>query len=289
MPNPLTPESGRIESHLKALVRERNPYTSPNHLDAAADHIRAHLESLDLSVREETVPFDGLHSRNVLGLQPGTEPEAAPFVLAAHFDTVEGSPGADDNASAVAALLEIARCLRPVRLKHSLLYAGFTLEEYGFVGSRFFLDQANRRKETFLGMISLEMVGFCNRTPGSQTYPPYVDASQFPDTGDFIAVVGNEPSARLTQSLAKEMHRATPALGVEMLVVPGRGDQFPEVNLSDHSPFWDDGIPAAMVTDTAFLRNPHYHQSTDTMETLDIDFIRETCRGLAGFLENFLG
>lgn len=137
-------------------------------------------------------------------------------------------------------------------------------------------------------MISLEMLGYKNPQPGSQSYPPYVDISQFPDTGDFIAVVGNEPSAELTQTLAQAMARSVPALKVETLVVPGQGENFSEVRLSDHSPFWDAGIPAVMVTDTAFFRNPNYHNPSDTLETLDLEFIRDNAQAVAAFLHQFL-
>jgi Zn-dependent M28 family amino/carboxypeptidase len=131
------------------------------------------------------------------------------------------------------------------------------------------------------------MLGFIDTTPGSQSYPPYVDASQYPDTGDFIAVVGNEPSAGLAQALAQALSAAD-TLKVETLVVPGQGENFTDVRLSDHSPFWDAGIPAVMVTDTAFFRNPHYHQPSDTLETLDMEFIRDNAHAVAGFLKQFL-
>ena len=282
------PENSHIEAHLEALIGERNPHSSPETLAKAARYVSRHFESSGLKVREENVPFEGEDSVNILGLKPGATPDSPPFILAAHFDTVEKSPGADDNASAVAALLETARCLQPLRLFVPLLFAGFTLEEYGFVGSSHFLTQAIQRGESICGMISLEMVGYRDSKPGSQTYPPYIDPALYPDTGDFIAVVGNEPSGKLTHAIADGMQGASPDLKVERLVVPGRGDQFREVTLSDHSPFWENGIPAVMVTDTAFLRNPHYHQPTDTMETLDIDFIRETTQGILGFLAQHL-
>ena len=137
-------------------------------------------------------------------------------------------------------------------------------------------------------MISLEMLGFKNTEPGSQSYPPYIDPLQYPDTGDFIAVVGNEPSAGLAKELVEGMTLSVPSLKVEKLVVPGQGESFTEVRLSDHSPFWDAGIPAVMVTDTAFFRNPNYHQPGDTIETLDLEFIRDNAQAVTGFLKQFL-
>ncbi len=282
------PDLNNIKKHLTELVRERNLFTTPDQLAQAGEYIRQQLQSANLSVRQETVPFEGMQSMNLLGLKQGADPSSKTFVLAAHYDTVEGSPGADDNASAVSALLETARCLEDSQFNQSLLFAGFTLEEYGFVGSRHFLEQVNG-EAGFSGMISLEMVGFCNPESGSQNYPPYMDPTQYPDTGDFIAVVGNEPSAALAHSLAETMDRTVPPLAVEKLVVPGRGDEFREVTLSDHFPFWEKSIPAVMVTDTAFLRNPNYHQPSDTLDTLDIEFIGHVTKGICKFLESHLG
>jgi Zn-dependent M28 family amino/carboxypeptidase len=284
-----SPNPKNIATHLAALTRERNPYTTPDQLARAAEYIRGQMQSANLQVREETVPFDSMHSANILGLKEGADPSSGTFILGAHYDTVEGSPGADDNASAVAALLEIANCLKNTRLEQSLLFAAFTLEEYGFVGSHYFLNHAGNEKDRITGMISLEMVGFCNPEPGSQTYPPYVDATKYPNTGDFIAVVGNEPSAALTHSIADGMKQAVPSLPVERLVVPGSGEQFPEVTLSDHSPFWQNDIPAVMITDTAFLRNPNYHQPSDTLDTLDKEFIGKIVAATTRFLEQHLG
>ena len=284
----IEPATQHLENHLLAILEERNPFTTLDRLHKTGRYITAHFESLSLPVQEEKVLFEGTESVNVLGLKEGKSRPDEVFILAAHYDTVEGTPGADDNGSAVAALLEIARCLEPVPLDASLLYAAFTLEEYGFIGSRHFIAQAENRNKHWLGMISLEMVGFCSRQPGSQSYPPYVDASRYPDTGDFIAVVGNEPSAQLTLSVAENIKRTVPGLGVESLIVPGRGDDFTEVRLSDHSPFWEHGTPAVMLTDTAFFRNPNYHQSTDTFDTLDLEFIRDVSKGVAGYLESTL-
>lgn len=277
-------ETNLLQQHLERLVGERNPRTSPQSLRAAGDTIAAIFESIGLAVSREEVAFDGTSFQNIYGTQAGTEPERGAFIIGAHYDTVAGSPGADDNASAVAALLEIARCLQGIPLRVPVIFAGFTLEEYGFVGSRLMAERLRNNNENILGMIALEMLGYRTRQPGSQTYPPYVDSRNYPDTGDFIAVVGNEPSSRLTQALADTLKRQTPALGVEHLILPGRGDSFHEMRLSDHCPFWENDFQAVMVTDTAFFRNPHYHQASDTVATLDLEFIRDTAAGLVSFL-----
>ena len=277
-------EINRLQQHLEQLAGERNPRTSPQSLRAAGDLIAGHFESIGLAVSREEVPFDGASFQNIYGTQAGTDPERGAFIIGAHYDTVEGSPGADDNASAVAALLEIARCLQGIPLRVPVIFTGFTLEEYGFVGSRLMAERLRKDDANILGMISLEMLGYRTRQPASQTYPPYIDPRNYPDTGDFIAVVGNEPSSRLTQALADALKQKTPALGVEHLLLPGRGDAFHEMRLSDHCPFWENDFKAVMVTDTAFFRNPHYHQPSDTVATLDLEFMRDIAAGLVSYL-----
>jgi Zn-dependent M28 family amino/carboxypeptidase len=281
---PHQPDSANILKHLEALVGERNPFTTPDALEQAAGYIAHQFQSLGLTVSREEVHFEGTISHNIFGLKEGMDASAGTFILGAHYDSVQGTPGADDNASAVAALLEVARCLEDVSAKGSILFTAFTLEEYGFIGSHQMAARVKESGEPISGMISLEMLGYRTREPGSQTYPPYVDPSQYPDTGDFIAVVGNEPSQSLALVLAKTLKQTTPELGVESLVLPGRADDFTEVRLSDHCPFWEHDFKAAMLTDTAFFRNPHYHQATDTLDTLDIDFIRDICTGLTEYM-----
>ena len=280
------PQLKNIEEHLQFLVGERNPFTEPDHLEKIRLYITKQFESFNLSVNQEAVDFENSRSFNIIGKSTGTQ--STPFVLAAHYDTKPGTPGADDNASAVAALLEIARCLADHTFHTPIIFSAFTLEEYGFIGSRHFIEKAVTSNETFSGMILLEMLGYKTNAPQSQTYPPYFDTEKYPDSGDFIAVVGNQPSAQLTQSLAEGMKQHVPSLKVETLVVPGTGEKFSEVRLSDHAPFWDAGIPAVMVTDTAFFRNPHYHQPSDTLETLDMEFIRENAEAVAETLKNLL-
>jgi aminopeptidase YwaD len=280
------PESVNLLKHLEALVGERNPFSTPGPLEQAAGYIIAHqFQSMGRALSREEVLFEGITSHNIFGLKEGTNPSAGTFILGAHYDSVQGSPGADDNASAVAALLEVARCLEGTSVEGSILFTAFTLEEYGFIGSHQMAARVKESGQHISGMLSLEMLGYRTLEPGSQTYPSYVDPSQYPDTGDFIAVVGNEPSQALALGLAQTLKQTTPALRVETLVLPGRADQFTQVRLSDHCPFWEHDFKAAMLTDTAFFRNPHYHQPTDTLDSLDIDFIRDICAGLVEYLK----
>ncbi len=282
----MIPNKLKIKQYLSDLVGERNPYSTAIRLHQTADYIEKHFESCGLKTTREDVPFDGQLFHNVYGYLQGKSSTNCTFIIGAHFDSVEGTPGADDNASAVAALLEIARCIGDKIPNISILFAGFTLEEYGFVGSRIMAERLRKERESIAGMISLEMLGYRVHESGSQKYPPYVDPSQYPDKGDFIAIVGNEPSQDLTYKIAETLRSQVPQLPVEYLVLPGTGEKFIDVRLSDHSPFWENGFHAVMITDTAFFRNPHYHQPSDMLDTLDIDFIRDISEGIMTFLLN---
>ncbi|HEY1234727.1 MAG TPA: M28 family peptidase [Candidatus Binatia bacterium] len=201
------------------------------------------------------------------------------MIVGAHFDSVIDTPGADDNASGVAVLLEAARLLSHAHLNSQVLMCAFNLEELNMIGSTAFAKKLKATGARIEGMISLEMIGYTDLRPGSQKLP--VGLSRFyPDQGDFIGVVGNWKSKSLLQTLSSAM-REVADLPVETLSVPGDGMVIPAVRLSDHAPFWDLGFPAVMVTDTSFYRNPYYHAATDTIETLNIEFIAKVCEGVA--------
>ncbi len=207
-------------------------------------------------------------------------PSQPRFVVGAHLDSKPNSPGADDNGSAIAALLEIARLL-PTLFKESppccLELVAFDLEENGMLGGAFHAASCKQEGINLRGMVSLEMLGYCDSTPGSQQLPkPLV--GKYPDTGDFIAVVGNQNSEALIENFAKGLRLVT-SLPVETLQVPDNGNTLQATRLSDHSPFWDEGYAALMITDTSFMRNPHYHLMSDTLETLDIAFLTKVTEG----------
>jgi hypothetical protein len=126
-------------------------------------------------------------------------------------------------------------------------------------------------------MISVEMVGF---TAPRQDYPPYLNPKHYPNVGDFIAIIGNERSKELLEKVCQSFKTNSPRLPLELLVVPGNGEAMEEARLSDHSPFWDQGLSALMVTDTGFLRNPNYHLSSDRIETLNFEFMQKVAIGV---------
>jgi len=256
-----------LRRHLERVTGPRDPLEGRARMEAAADYIAEAFTRSGLAVTEDRFLFEGRWFRNVIASHGGSAPGGT-VLICAHYDTVPGSPGADDNASGIAGLLEGARALARHRFRHDLGFAAFGLEEYGYPGSLHYVREAKARGTPILGVFDLEMIGYTGPT---QAAPPWVKA---PPIGDFICVVGNRRSAELVRLFTDGVTRWVPALPVEGLIVEGNGEAFPVVRRSDHAPFWDAGYRAAMITDTAFLRNPHYHLPTDTLETLDLDFLR---------------
>jgi Zn-dependent M28 family amino/carboxypeptidase len=261
---------------LDAIVGERNPFNALRHLAAVESFIEGELSSYGVSVESDFFSYRGKGFRNIVG-RLGPQ-RGASFIVGAHFDAVPGTPGADDNASGVAVLLEAARLLSQVRLRSPVLFCAFNLEELNMIGSTHFVKKLKAAGAAVTGMISLEMVGYTDSRRGSQRYP-FGLKWFYPDRGDFIGVIGNWNSSAFLNKFARQM-RQVQGLPVETLSVPGNGTLLPEVRLSDHSPFWDHGYAALMITDTAFLRNPHYHGVTDTIETLNLDFMSKVCEGV---------
>ena len=267
----------RLRRNLEIIVGERNPFSAQPHLAAVEGFVEEEFESYGLHVESDFFFYGGRRFRNIVARHP-SQPSGPLLILGAHIDAVEGCPGADDNGTGVAVLLEAARFLASERLRSRLLVCAFNLEELNMIGSAAFARKLKAAGERVAGMISLEMVGYADSRPGSQKYPVGL-ARLYPDRGDFIGVIGNWSSSALVRTFAAQM-RQVPNLPVETLAVPGKGRLIPAVRLSDHSPFWDLGYPALMVTDTSFYRNPNYHAHSDTTDTLDLGFMARVCEGV---------
>lgn len=267
----------QLRRNLQAIVGERSPFSGQRHLAEVESFIEKELASYGLAVESDTFSYRGKNFRNIVG-RLSAQRGASLIILGAHFDSVEGTPGADDNASGLAVLLEAARLLSRARLRSELLFCAFNLEELNMIGSTYFAKKLKAAEVKVDAMISLEMIGYTDPRPGSQKYPIGL-SWLYPERGDFIGVIGNWYSSSLLRRFTRQM-RQVPGLPVETLSVPGNGGLVPAVRLSDHSPFWDLGYPALMVTDTSFFRNPHYHGPRDTLDTLNLDFMAKVCAGV---------
>ena len=259
-----------LSTHLSALARERHPRTTPTALRDTALYLSHHFSAAGLEVTTHRFEAWGDSYDNVIGIKPAVDNSpAAPLILGAHYDTVEGSPGADDNASALTVLLEVARRIQPTALARPVRFIAFCLEEEDLLGSRAYVAHLRESGQAVYGSIVLECVGYASDLEGSQRTPPGIPVA-VPSAGNFLALIGNQTAAALTAALSQAM---APAVPVVPLVVPGNGEQLPDTRRSDHTAFWEQGIPAVMVTDTANFRNPHYHRSTDTVDTLNLTFL----------------
>ncbi|MGD2126324.1 MAG: M28 family peptidase [Desulfobacteraceae bacterium] len=287
----------RLEDHLRELtvtIGERSVYT-PEHLERTADYIESFYQGIGLQAQREPYRYHDFVVANVVTEISFSANPSKCYLLGAHYDSVGGTVGADDNASAVAVQLETARQLKKAfdnreKLDLAVKFVSFALEEppvYGSssMGSRVYAKKAKKEKEKIDGMICLEMVGYSCHDPGCQSYPFPVMFFGYPDKGDFIGLVGDFKSRQLTRSLYRAFLR-NPELPVLKLSVPFRGWLMPAVRLSDHSSFWDHGFKSVMVTDSAFYRNPHYHRSSDTMDKLDSRFMAEVVESLIIFFHS---
>ncbi|HZC68601.1 MAG TPA: M28 family peptidase [Nitrospirales bacterium] len=266
------------ETHLRTLIGERHPVTAPASLRRTEAYLAEQFTNLGLNV--STHPFKALGDtyRNVIAEKRGQSP-FPPLIIAAHYDTVEGSPGADDNASALAVMLDVARNLKGVPLARSVRFIAFCLEEENLLGSLAYASSLQAADEEICGAIVLECVGYARSEEGSQQKPPGVPVA-VPSVGDFLGIVGNAASARLVKTVEAAASQAVPDLRTISLVVPGNGELLPDTRRSDHAAFWHHGYPAVMLTDTANFRNPHYHRPTDTLETLNPAFMEQVARAV---------
>lgn len=263
----------RLHAHLQQLVGERHPATAPQRLREAESYLADQFASLGLAVT--THPFDALGGtyRNVVAMLPECEnATAAPLLIGAHFDTVAGSPGADDNASACAVLLEVACGVASRPVNRPIRFVAFNLEEEDRLGSRAYAADLRAAGQSLHGAIVMECVGYTGQAEGSQRRPAGVPVP-VPTVGNFLAVIGNESSRGLLETVLSATRRHVPDLIAIPLLVPECGERLPDTRRSDHASFWDQGWPALMLTDTANFRNPHYHGPSDTIDTLDFHFM----------------
>ena len=274
-------QAQQLLAHLRALEGERHPVFSRTRLAAAETYVTDRWRAWRLEVSLDELSYSGERFVNLIA-RPADLPSGPRLIIGAHLDTVPGTPGADDNASGVAVLLEVSRIIAEAPLPLPVEFVAFTLEELGMIGSEHYAAMLTRRREAVLGMLSLEMVGF-TESAGLQHYPWFLQG-RYPRVGNYLGLVANPRSQVLLKRVASAM-RTVQDLPVETMVIPAGGWWLPESRLSDHAPFWDRGYPALLVTDTAFFRNPHYHKPTDTVDTLDLGFLEKVTQGLVATLE----
>lgn len=278
----------RLQAHVAALSEEigERHYWRPEALHAAADYIEGAWLAQGYQPSRQAVPTGNQVFHNIEVVVPGEGAADEVLVVGAHYDTVRGSPGADDNASGVAVLIELGRLLQQAELERSLHLVAFVNEEMPFFGSSAmgslrYARQAVADEVNIVGMISLEMLGYFSDEPDSQAYPFPLDRF-YPDTGNFIAFVSNLESRSLVHQAIGAFRRYA-EVPSEGLVAP---PQLDDIRRSDHWAFWAQDLPAMMLTDTANFRNPYYHGPDDTHDRLDYVTMTRLTEALAAMLES---
>ena len=251
-------------------------------LAACADFIENRMQESGCTTNQQHFPFRGNTYKNIITEILGTDPDCQEIlVVGAHYDSCEGTPGADDNASGIAGLLELARLTREKPLRRTVRYVAFCLEEppaymTKHMGSYVHAESLHKEGAKVFGMISLEMLGYYCEDRGSQYYPSSLFKPFYPKIGNFIAFVGNFSSRKFSNSVRSTFTSLSTFPVASMngfSIIPG-------VDFSDHRNYWKFGYPGFMITDTAFYRNPNYHDSGDLPDTLDYDRLATLIKGL---------
>src|SRR6476659_7184978 len=272
-----------LKRHVATIAAREHNVDHYDELEKVARYLEETLESLGYAVGRQEFPAGGKTVRNIdATIEPrATVSDPDVIVIGAHYDSAQGTPGANDNASGVAAVLELARLLRDLDSNGTRIrLVLFVNEEPPYfgteaMGSLNYARALSERSERVVAMYSLETIGFYSNEPGSQRYPAPFNLI-FPDRGDFIAFVGTPYSRALVWETIRSFrsHTAFPSIGG---VAP---DRVPGIDWSDHWAFEQVGFPALMVTDTAPFRYPHYHQFTDTPDKVDMESLARVVKGM---------
>ena len=274
--------SDRLRQHVEVLARtigERNVWQYPR-LQRAAEYIELQLRNHGYATRRQTYDVSRLPVSNVEGTLPGGTRASEIVVLGAHYDSVTGCPGANDNATGVAAMLELARRFATRPQSRTVRFVAFVNEEPPFfmtgqMGSVVYAGEARRKGDDIRAMLSLETIGYYSNAAGSQRYPGRL-GMLYPHVGNFVGFVANLGSARLLFR-ARRAFRHHTRFPLQSAAVPAA---IPGVGWSDHWAFWQAGYPAMMVTDTAPFRYPWYHTPDDTPDKIDYDRLAQVVDGL---------
>jgi hypothetical protein len=264
----------QLRQHVETLaneIGERNSICYAS-LEQAYYYILSSMQknSFDISTVEYSHEHHTYHI--VVAEKKGLVSPDEIIVIGSHYDTVENSPGADDNASGIAALLECVRMLDNYPSHRTLRFVAFPLEEPPFhnsviMGSRIYANKCHSQNEKIICMIAFEMLGYYTDKRGSQRYPTAVMEQRLSNKGNFIAIVGNVNSKKIVTTISNSFDQ----LGLFPVEPVVTYEYVPGSNLSDHAQFWEHGYHAVMITDTAFYRNPFYHLPEDIPSTLDYD------------------
>jgi Peptidase family M28 len=267
-----------IRYFLKRIYGQRNVFTKGaiEHANECKQFFSQTFSRYHLTAAVETISKgNGYAFQNITGALPGKK--AGVLVIGAHSDTVDGSPGADDNGTGLAVMLEVARVLNGYALEKGVVLAAFDQEEDKMQGSFYFVHHYPN-PANIIGLINMDMIGYTSDKPGSQQIPEGFD-SMFPDAGkqvrkngargNFLVCIANKESAFLEKAFTRDAGEYVPELHRISLIVAGKGEDMPDSRRSDHANFWDSHIPALYLGDGANTRNPYYHTPKDTPDKVN--------------------
>jgi Zn-dependent M28 family amino/carboxypeptidase len=278
----------RLYAHVNVLSNEIGPRNLQHYsgLKKTGDYITAQMKKHNINFSTQQYCYGRKTIMNLIAEKLGQDQADEIIVVGAHYDTVLDSPGADDNATGIACLLELIRLLHRYNTNRTFRFVAFTLEEPPFfgseqMGSNVYAKSCREKDENIVGMIALEMLGYYKERRRSQKFPLPDMIGHYSDKGNFIAIVGNNHSHPLGSVLADKMKETS--LVKTRIIIPN--SPIHGIDLSDHSSFWRYNYPAIMITDTAFYRNPHYHENSDTIEKLNFRYFTRLVFSLADALK----
>jgi len=279
----------RLKMYVQKIEGLRHGWENYEELQKRAHFIESTLQSFRYDVAIQEFTFHDKTFRNIIARNEGTHGKRERILLGAHYDAAWGSPGADDNASGVAVLLEAAHVLCGQSLGKTVEFVAFTLEEPQpqtirfLIGSDLFARKARKAGIDYHAVFILESVGYTDDGEGSQIIPLLVKAA-VPKRGTFLGIIANSRSKGIMNAFHLISRQYVPELLTIPYKVPLNGRLIPETRFSDHASFWNAGYPALMLTDTAMFRNPHYHTHHDRSDTLDFAFLTQVTKAVLSVL-----
>lgn len=275
-------DSLKLKSDLTFVEGIRHRTADSNHLEEVKNLIEERIIQNNIQVSLHEFTYGNYAAVNIIGSLQGQTEEEVTFIIDGHFDTVSNTPGADDNGSGLVGMLEAMRVLSTYNFKHTIKFIGFDLEEDGLIGSTQYVSEAIPSYEQIEGVFNFDAIGYSSDEPGSQTLPAGFNVL-FPEVydsvaaqdfrGNFITNVANTNSNSLKSQFDSCAKVYVPELRVLSVAISGNGEIAPDLRRSDHTPFWEAGYMALMLTDGGNFRNPNYHITSDTLGTLNVGFI----------------
>ncbi len=284
-------DSNNLYAHLLGIPFPRFFNNDAANVSLTKNYLESFLIQQNLPTYRQDFPYSSYTAHNIHARQSGYVSDTNTYIVDAHFDGVTQTPGADDNGSGVAGVMEAARILSNYHFENTIRYIGFDLEELGTIGSQRYVQSGIPSYERTKGVVNFEMIGYYSEKANTQTFPQGFDllfASQSAavkadsSRGNFIVNCSDASSGVLANAFDSAATKYVPALRVISLPVPGTGTIAPDLRRSDHSRFWDAGIPALMITDGANFRNTQYHTKGDSIERLNFTFMSNVVKAAVG-------